>query len=70
MPGMNGKALADRLTLKDPNLRVLFISGYPADHLDTQSAKGRGAEFLPKPFGPTALLQRVREVLDAGRVVG
>ncbi len=69
MPGMNGKELADRLAAEYPAMRVLFVSGYAADYLGARGVWSVPAEFLQKPFGPTALLRRVREILDAERVL-
>lgn len=65
MPNMNGKQLAERVLLLKPELRVLYVSGHPKDvffgegPLDT---KARG--YLEKPLSPSALLTRVRELLD------
>jgi len=70
MPGMSGTELADRLAPEHPKMRVLFVSGYAADHLDAHGMGGGAVELLQKPFGPTALLRRVREVLDAERSIG
>ena len=64
MPGISGKELADRLTPAHPGIRVLLVSGYAADHLDVRARQGGTMAFLQKPFGPTDLLNRVREVLD------
>lgn len=58
MPGMNGKALADRLIGGRLELKVLFMSGYADGVLNP------GAAFLSKPFGPATLAGKVREVLD------
>jgi two-component system cell cycle sensor histidine kinase/response regulator CckA len=65
MPGMDGKALADRLRLQAPALRVLFLSGYTHDIISHHGVLDPGVEFLPKPFTSGALLARVRSVLDA-----
>jgi CheY-like chemotaxis protein len=59
MPGMTGPQLADELQGRDPGLRVVFMSGYPSDHL-----MQRDAAFLPKPFNPTSLSRMVRKELD------
>jgi PAS domain S-box-containing protein len=65
MPGgMGGRELADRLTASLADLRVLFISGYTADAVVHQGVLDREVDFLQKPFTPTGLLQKVREVLD------
>jgi two-component system, cell cycle sensor histidine kinase and response regulator CckA len=61
MPGMDGPELARRLAACRPGLKVLLFSGYPgeADLLPS------GAAFLQKPFRPSRLVEKVREVLDA-----
>jgi CheY-like chemotaxis protein len=59
MPGMSGPQLADELVRRRPKLRVVFMSGYPADQL-----KGRTGAFLPKPFNPSSLSQAIRKTLD------
>ncbi|MFQ5739652.1 MAG: PAS domain S-box protein [Acidobacteriota bacterium] len=64
MPEMNGKELAQEVTALHPHMRVLFISGYSAEILDPQGIRQGSLEFLAKPFAPSALLQRVRQVLD------
>jgi CheY-like chemotaxis protein len=64
MPGMNGPALALRLHASRPRMRVLFMSGYTENVLDVQHL-GPGTEFLQKPFPPSVLVHRVRELLDA-----
>ncbi|GJM26727.1 MAG: histidine kinase [Phycisphaerae bacterium] len=69
MPGMSGKDLADRLLQHDPNMRVLFVSGYSENHLDARSVWSGAVEFIQKPFGPKVLLRRVREILDAKKSI-
>ena len=64
MPKMNGRALADRLKLLLPNLRVLFISGYAANKTTRQEVLGVGAHFLEKPFSKQALAIKIVEVLN------
>jgi len=63
MPAMNGGTLAQRLSRRHPKMRVLFTSGYMDDTV-VQEVVAMGAQFLPKPFTPDALTQKVREVLD------
>jgi PAS domain S-box-containing protein len=57
MPGMTGPQLADRLAALRPDIKVLFVSGYPHDSL--------AGDFLPKPFSGAELLGRVRTLLGA-----
>jgi DNA-binding response OmpR family regulator len=63
MPGMSGIELARELRAKDPELRVLMISGY------TEEAVGKvgpdGIDLLGKPFSADDLIGRVRAVLTS-----
>jgi two-component system cell cycle sensor histidine kinase/response regulator CckA len=65
MPGMTGPQLADRLAALRPDIRVLFVSGYPHDFFAQGGAPGRQWNFLPKPFSAAELLSRVRALLVA-----
>jgi hypothetical protein len=67
MPGGNGRELADRLTNMQPELKVLFMSGYTDDAIVHHRILENMAPFIPKPFTAFALLRKVREVLDASR---
>jgi CheY-like chemotaxis protein len=64
MPEMKGPQLAERLRPRHPEMRVLYMSGY-AD-LPEGTLIGN-APFLQKPFTTSALVQKVREILDSGR---
>jgi len=59
MPGVNGKTLAEELRRRRPDLRVLFVSGYPDDIIGRHGVLEPGVEFLSKPFTPAALVARV-----------
>ena len=63
MPGMNGVELASRLTLRQPNLPVLLISGERLEDLPTAIVGSRGWRFLPKPIGYARLTSAVYELL-------
>ncbi len=64
LPGQGGRELAHTLGLDDPNLRVLYISGYTDDPAHPADM-GPGAAFLQKPFTLAALMSKVREALGA-----
>jgi two-component system, cell cycle sensor histidine kinase and response regulator CckA len=64
MPLMNGRELAEWLVVRYPDARVLFMSGYTDDTLIPHGVASGEMAFLHKPFTPTTLLQRVRDVLD------
>jgi CheY-like chemotaxis protein len=65
MPRMGGRELASRLAEERPGLPVLFISGYSNDGEEGLDVTHPGADFLQKPFAPSALLLRVRQGLAA-----
>jgi len=67
MPHMNGQELARQLTVLQPDLKVVYISGYAEPVLARYGVSGRGAMFLQKPFTPRELRRRVREALGALR---
>ncbi|OLE25409.1 MAG: hybrid sensor histidine kinase/response regulator [Actinobacteria bacterium 13_1_20CM_3_71_11] len=64
MPGMLGKELADRLTARDPELRVLYMSGYAQPILASRGTLDPGVSLIEKPFGKAELLTAVRLQLD------
>jgi two-component system cell cycle sensor histidine kinase/response regulator CckA len=63
MPGMNGVELASRLTLRQPHLPVLLISGEKLEDLPTAILGSRRWRFLPKPIGCAKLISAVHELL-------
>jgi two-component system cell cycle sensor histidine kinase/response regulator CckA len=64
MPKMGGRVLADRIREQNPNVRVLFMSGYADDSHWTNDGPQDGAALLEKPFSSADLARRVREILD------
>ncbi len=65
MPGAGGRAVAEQMTMSDPMMRVLFVSGYTDDAVIRHGVLSEGVNFLQKPFSPVTLAFKVREVLDA-----
>jgi signal transduction histidine kinase/CheY-like chemotaxis protein len=63
MPGMTGRELATAINLRRPGLRALFLSGYTPDEVLRQGVRAEEAHFLQKPFTPSSLLGKVREIL-------
>jgi two-component system, cell cycle sensor histidine kinase and response regulator CckA len=64
MPLMGGKVMAERLKTTNPDLKVLFTSGYTDDAISHHGVLEPGVEFLAKPYTPATLACKVREMLD------
>ena len=64
MPGASGRELAERISAKRRDIRVLFMSGYTDNVITSGGMLEEGLAFLQKPFSPAALVQKVREVLS------
>jgi two-component system, cell cycle sensor histidine kinase and response regulator CckA len=65
MPGANGRLLFERMRARVPDLRVLFMSGYPEQVMGGEGILEPGAPFLAKPFEPGELLRAVRTALQS-----
>jgi two-component system, cell cycle sensor histidine kinase and response regulator CckA len=64
MPEVNGRALAERLSLTAPSMRILFMSGYSDEAVYRHGEISPNAAFIEKPFTDRTLARKVREVLD------
>jgi DNA-binding NtrC family response regulator len=62
--GMNGRELADEAIKMRPGLKVLFTTGYTHNAIVHQGRLDQGINFIGKPFSATALITKVRVVLD------
>lgn len=65
LPDMRGGQLAAAARAARPGLRIVFMSGYTAGHDASQGIEAGSERFLEKPFTPQALVEKVREALDA-----
>jgi nitrogen-specific signal transduction histidine kinase len=63
MPGMTGRELARLLSALRPSLKTLYTSGYPANAIAHEGVLDPGVSYLPKPFSPSQLAAKVRDVL-------
>jgi PAS domain S-box-containing protein len=68
MPGLSGPELARVLSGTRPQMKVLFVSGYPDEASVPRVRPADGTDFLQKPFTPALLEQRLRQLLDAPSV--
>ena len=68
MPKMGGKEAAKKMQLINPDLKIVFTSGYPETSIHLTFIVENDLAFLPKPFDTDTLRSRIRSVLD--RTVG
>jgi len=64
MPVMNGKEAYREISALCPDMRCIFMSGYAEDIFTKDGILQTDVEFISKPVTPSALLHKVREVLD------
>jgi two-component system cell cycle sensor histidine kinase/response regulator CckA len=63
MPGLGGRQLGETISRCWPQVRVLYMSGFPARHIVDDGALDPTAPFLQKPFTTEQLTRKVREML-------
>jgi DNA-binding response OmpR family regulator len=56
--------MAEWLKTANPDLKILFTSGYTDDAITQHGVLETGVDFLPKPYTPATLVLKVREMLD------
>jgi two-component system, cell cycle sensor histidine kinase and response regulator CckA len=64
LPGQNGRDLANELRSISPDLRIIFISGYPENVVTRHGLQDDGMAYLSKPFSLQSLTRKVRQVLE------
>lgn len=64
MPTMGGQPLAAKLSRTRPNMKVLYMSGYPNDGMAWSGTLASGVLLLEKPFTREILMRRLRQALD------
>ena len=65
LPQMSGPKIAEHMAHLQPEMKVLFMSGYTEDAMVHHGLLNQPVCFLPKPFKPLTMVRKVREVLDA-----
>jgi len=64
MPKKSGKEASDEIRKIKPGIKILFMSGYPADKLQRERLLDSGMELVMKPIAPMDFLKKVRTALD------
>jgi CheY-like chemotaxis protein len=63
LPKMNGKQLAMTLLEEHPTVKILYVSGYGDSVITSFVGELEHGAFLPKPYTPSSLAGRIRELL-------
>mgnify|MGYP001574576329 CR=1 FL=1 len=66
MPGLSGLDLLKMLKARNPKARIIMVTGYPTMKNTLQAMQLGAMDFLPKPFLPTTLRNRVAAALETG----
>ena len=65
MPEMDGIELARRASELDPDIKIMFITGFAAVALNSDAAARRNAKVLSKPVHLRELVNEVQKMLVA-----
>ena len=65
MPGKNGRRLAEEAQKQQPDLKVLFMTGYSRNAIVHQGRLEPGVAWIQKPLTSDQLAAMVRKVLDS-----
>jgi two-component system, cell cycle sensor histidine kinase and response regulator CckA len=63
MPEMDGPTLMKELKQRNPDIKIIFVSGYAEDAFERSLPEGTEFEFLPKPFTLKQLVSKVKETM-------
>src|SRR3990172_221054 len=64
MPKRNGKQVYSEMVSMCPGIKAIFMSGYNEDIIHKNGILDEGSNFISKPYVPTELLRKIRDVLD------
>lgn len=67
MPGKDGKQAYDEIRQIQPDVKVLFISGYGSEVLEKYGVSSKDFEVLTKPFAPADLIFHIKNSLETNR---
>ena len=64
MPQMGGRELVAELAKRNPDMKVLFASGYTENAIVHNGVLNPGVNFIQKPFSQAELTRMIRKLLD------
>jgi FixJ family two-component response regulator len=70
MPSMGGFELQRRLTAKNYQIPIIFVTSYDSEDAQTQAAGGGAVDFLCKPFSQESLFQAVHSAMGSQKKDG
>lgn len=65
LPKENGRELSKKILIHQPDIKILFMSGYTADIISTRGILDTGLNFIQKPFSISALAIKVSQALGS-----
>ena len=65
MPEMDGPTLLKEMRQRNPDIRIIFVSGYAEDAFEKSLPENQQFAFLPKPFALSALVEKVKETMTS-----
>ncbi len=63
MPEMDGPTLLKEMRALNPDLKIIFVSGYAEEAFEKSLPENQQFAFLPKPFALSALIEKVKETM-------
>ena len=63
MPEMDGPTLLKEMRARNPNLKIIFVSGYAEEAFEKSLPENEQFAFLAKPFALSALIAKVKETM-------
>jgi len=66
MPKRHGRSVYDEVRKMRPDIKVIFISGYPEDIISKEIIAEDGVAFISKPISPDQLLRKINLMLRNG----
>ena len=64
MPKKDGRKVLEEITKIKPDIKMIFMSGYPADFVRSRGIVEEGLTIISKPISPEELFRKIRETLD------
>lgn len=63
MPNMDGKELGEECRERDPEVGILYMSGYADSRIEPEEDLTGNTDFIPKPFRPAEFVARIKKLL-------